>query len=150
MLGVQYGAKPVPVLDEQLTRIRPVAIEWFTAIADAIGPSIEARDKKLAAAPSILAAIGAVGHELVNIDDPADRRSKMNSLTSRLRAVDWSRGPLWEGIAGKFTPKGVFSIGGSKETAYAVYDALHDENSPSYLRVRPTSNDTEQGREGKE
>jgi hypothetical protein len=33
-------------------------------------------------------------------------------------------------------PKGVFSVGGSKETAYAVYEALNDETSPGYVNVR--------------
>ena len=68
----------------------------------------------------------------------------MNSLVGRLRSVDWSRGPLWKGIAGKFTPNGAFSIGGSKETAYAPYDALHSENPHSYHRVRLSSVHTDE------
>ena len=40
--------------------------------------------------------------------------------------------------ASKFTPKGAFSVGGSKETAYAVYEALHDTTSPGYGRIRPS------------
>ena len=33
-------------------------------------------------------------------------------------------------------PKGSFSIGGAKETAYAVFGALTDANSTGYQRVR--------------
>jgi DNA sulfur modification protein DndB len=47
----------------------------------------------------------------------------------------------WENIAGKFTPKGTFSIGGTKETAYAVFAALTDENAKSYAQVRAKSVD---------
>lgn len=68
----------------------------------------------------------------------------MNSLVGRLRRVDWSRGPLRKGIAGKFTPKGAFSIGASKETAYAVDDALHGENPHNYHRVRLSSVHTDE------
>jgi hypothetical protein len=32
--------------------------------------------------------------------------------------------------------KGRLTIGGSKETAYAVYAALKDTNSPGYKKVR--------------
>ncbi len=97
---------------------------------------MEDRENKLASAPTVLAAVGAMGHELVNIDELAVREVKTAALVRKLRAVDWRRGKHWEGIAGKFTPKGTFSVGGSKETAYAVYEALNDETSPGYVSVR--------------
>jgi hypothetical protein len=97
---------------------------------------MEDRENKLASAPSVLAAIGAMGHELLNLDDSPTRMRRCDVLISRLRTVDWRRGKHWEGIAGKFTPKGAFSVGGSKETAYAVYDALNDETSGGYAQVR--------------
>jgi DNA sulfur modification protein DndB len=99
---------------------------------------MEDRDNKLASAPSVLAAIGAVGHELLHTDDPQLRAKMRDELIERLREVDWPRGKQWEGIAGKFTPKGAFSIGGSKETAYAIYGALTDDTSPAYAQVRPS------------
>ena len=137
--GVKYGTRPVPMNDEDAKRAASAAIEWFTAVTDAIGPAMEDSEHKLAAAPSVLAAIGAMGHEIVNIEDAGLRASKMGALISRLLDVDWRRSKHWEGIAGKFTPKGAFSVGGSKETAYAVYDALNDETSPGYRLVRPQS-----------
>jgi hypothetical protein len=72
----------------------------------------------------------------VNIDDRDLRAAKSTALIRKLRTVDWNRDKHWEGIAGKFTPKGVFSVGGSKETAYAVYEALNDETSPGFVNVR--------------
>ena len=53
--------------------------------------------------------------------------------TAGLRGM---KGKTWEGIAGKFSPRGRFSVGGSKETAYAVYAALADRSSDGYDRVR--------------
>jgi DGQHR domain-containing protein len=134
--GVKYGARPVPLPSDQVQRALQVAVEWFSAVTDAIGPAMEDREAKLASAPAVLAAIGAMGHELVNVDDPATREPKTAALVRKLRSVDWRRGKHWEGIAGKFTPKGTFSVGGSKETAYAVYEALNDETSPGYVSVR--------------
>jgi len=134
--GVKYGARPLPLPGDQVDRALQAAIGWFAAVTDAIGPAMEDRGSKLASAPAVLAAIGAMGHELVNIDDPIIREAKTAALVRKLRTVDWRRSKHWEGIAGKFTPKGTFSVGGSKETAYAVYEALNDETSPGYVSVR--------------
>ena len=65
-----------------------------------------------------------------------ERAARRATLVERLKSVKWAREQHWEGIAGKFTPKGTLSIGGSKETAYAVYAALNDPQSPAYLKVR--------------
>ena len=134
--GVKYGTRPVHIPDSLVNQVLDVAVEWFTAVTDAIGPAMEDREYKLASAPSVLAAIGAMGHELLNLDNSSARMRHCEVLVSRLRTVDWRRGKHWEGIAGKFTPKGAFSVGGSKETAYAVYDALNDETSAAYSQVR--------------
>jgi DNA sulfur modification protein DndB len=134
--GVKYGTRPVHIPDALVDRILEAAAEWFTAVTDSIGPAMEDREHKLASAPSVLAAIGAMGHELLNLEDSSARVRRCDILVSKLRTVDWRRGKHWEGIAGKFTPKGAFSVGGSKETAYAVYDALNDETSAGYAQVR--------------
>src|SRR5262249_17182169 len=133
--GVQYGARPVPI-DELLGMIEAAAVEWFRVVTDAFGPAIENRLQTLASSPTAMAAIGAVGHPLIHISDPQDRQLKARELVKSLSNVNWARDKTWEGIAGKFTPKGAFSLGGSKETAYAVYAALTDPNSPAYARVR--------------
>jgi hypothetical protein len=134
--GVEFGARPVPLPADRVQRVLQVTVEWFKAVTDTIGPAMEDRETKLASAPTVLAAIGAMRHELVNIDEPAMREAKTAALIGKLKTVDWRRSKHWEGIAGKFAPKGTFSVGGSKETAYAVYEALNDETSPGYLSVR--------------
>lgn len=133
--GIKYGTRPVPVSKERIPDIRKGMTEWMREVTSAIGPAME-DPQSLAVAPAVLAAIGAVGHELQNLPDGPERSVKLRSLIDHLKPVDWRRGKHWEGIAGKYTPKGVFSVGGSKETAYAVYSALNDPNSSGYRTVR--------------
>jgi DNA sulfur modification protein DndB len=52
--------------------------------------------------------------------------------------VNWERLGQWSGIAGKLNPKGVLSVGGAKENAYAVYSALTDPTSSGYAVIRST------------
>jgi len=134
--GVQYGTRPVPIEESRLPAIEAAAIEWLGAIASEFGHIFENRQKYLMSSPSVMAALGAMGHTLVEIGDAQDRKLKGRELLKTIKAVNWSRDKIWEGIAGKFTPKGTFSIGGAKETAYAVFAALTDDQSPSYRKVR--------------
>ena len=135
--GVRYGARPADVDRNDVDDVVRIAVEWFTAVTAAIGPAIEDREHALASAPAALAAIGALGHELFGLASPELRREKREVLAAELRKVTWDKGRAWEGIAGKFSPKGRFSVGGSKETAYAVYSALSDATSEGYSRIRP-------------
>ena len=134
--GVKYGAKPMVISDAEMPMIKAVAIEWLKAVTDAFGPAMEDRQNKLVAAPSVLSALGAIAHDLIHTDHTEARYREIDRLIESLRDVDWRRGEHWQGIAGKFTPRGVFSIGGSKETAYAVYEALADSTSSAYIKVR--------------
>lgn len=89
--------------------------------------------------PAVMAAVGAMGHVLVAIHDDNERRAKMTEIVERLTLINWTKGDLWAGIAGKYTPKGNFSLGGTKENAYAVYAALTDVTTDGYKSVRSTS-----------
>jgi DGQHR domain-containing protein len=134
--GVQYGARPVPIDEVKLASIEAAAIDWFTALTEVIHSSMEDRENKLASAPSVLAALGAAGHPLVEVPNEIDRKAKARQIAASLANVKWERSKRWEGIAGKFTPKGAFAVGGAKETAYAVYSALTDPNDPGYHTIR--------------
>jgi DNA sulfur modification protein DndB len=136
--GVQFGSRPVPLEDGDLARVEVAAIDWFSAVAEAIGPALEDRETKLASAPAVLAAIGAIGSPLIKISDDAVRRAEAKKLAGTLKTVDWARGKAWAGIAGKLSPKGVLSVGGAKENAYAVYSALADTAQAAYSTVRGT------------
>jgi DNA sulfur modification protein DndB len=134
--GVQFGARPVPLEKDLIAAVEAAAIDWFGALTEAFGPAFENRDQSLASSPTAMAALGAIGHPLIHVADPKDRALKARELVLGLTTVNWGRDKTWEGIAGKFTPNGAFSLGGSKETAYAVYAALSDPTSPGYARVR--------------
>jgi hypothetical protein len=138
--GVQHGAKPVTIADDRVPAIEMAAIDWFRELTNAIGPSLENR-QYLASSPTAMSALGAMGHQLVDIADATDRIAKARAIIAdfELKQVDWSRGKHWQGIAGKFTPKGTFSVGGSKETAYAVFAALTDRASEGYGQIRRSS-----------
>jgi DNA-sulfur modification-associated len=135
--GVQYGARPVPMDDTDLKTLEERAIEWFMALTEALGPVLEDRENNITASPSVLAALGAVGHPLSFTNDLAERMVKCRELITAMKSVDWRRGKPWEGIAGKFTPKGAFSLGGPKETAHAIFAALTNPASDGYRRIRP-------------
>jgi DNA sulfur modification protein DndB len=137
--GVRHGAKPVSLPRHKFAALNAGATEWFGAVAKAIGTSIEDRDRTIASSPAVLAAIGAMGHELLEISDTTQRATELARRIDMLKAVNWDRGAHWEGIAGKLNPKGSFSVGGSKETAYAIYTALTDPESNGYKRVHRTA-----------
>lgn len=134
--GVQWGSRPVPIDEATLPAIEAAAIDWFSAVAEAIGPQMQDRERTLISAPSVLAAIGAIGFQLVSIEDATARKALAHQLAKQLRVVDWDRTAKWAGIAGKMSPKGALSIGGAKETAYAVYTALDDTTADSFAKVR--------------
>lgn len=137
--GVRFGVRPVVVAKDRVPVLTEQAVGWFGEVVRVIGPAMEDRDQTVAAAPAVLAAIGAVGHELTTIEDAADRTERQTEVIDSLRSVVWKRGPIWEGIGGKISPKGRLTIGGSKETAYAVYGALADSSAATYRQVRPSA-----------
>ena len=83
-----------------------------------------------------MSAIGAMGHELVDVQDAAKRTELGKSSLKKLRDVNWEKGKHWEGIAGKFGMKGRFSTSGAKDAAYAIYSALNDETSSGFKVIR--------------
>lgn len=134
--GLKWGTRPVPIEQEDIAHIEAAAVDWFTAVTEAIGPALEDRESKLASAPAVLAAIGAVGYPLVHCADSAVRRAEARKLAASLKNVDWTRTDSWIGIAGRPSPKGALSVGGAKESAYAVYSALVDDAQPTFAKVR--------------
>jgi DNA sulfur modification protein DndB len=133
--GIQYGARPMPTDDVDIAELKTVATEWivdyFTAFREKIGD----RETALAGAGPVLAAVGALGHRLMTT--PAEERAGLRArMLDDLRTVDWTKGDNWNGIAGGYTARGVFSVKGTKEVAYGVHNALNDPLSPGYSQVR--------------
>jgi DNA sulfur modification protein DndB len=133
--GVRFGVKPVAVATARIAPLESGALLWFKALADKIGPVLEGdRDKLITGGPAIFAALGALGFGIEKTAE-ADRPAAIATRLAKLDGVKWDRAS-WVGIAGKQTPKGKITLGGSKEVAYAVYAALSDPNSPAYPLVR--------------
>jgi DNA sulfur modification protein DndB len=141
--GVQYGARPAPIEDEGIDDLRDVALDWIGTYLNTFEREIRDREAYLASSGPVLAAVGAMGQVLLQAPR-ADREGLRQQLLDSLREVDWHKGEHWLGIAGNFTPGGVFSVKGTKEVAYAVFNALTDPANGGYSRIRRTSRrDTE-------
>lgn len=143
--GVSFGMKPVPGLrQEDVDRLEAVAMEFFAAVADTIGEAIQ-DPKQLANSPAVFVAIGAMGNELLKIDDDDERARRVARIMSQLGEVNWEKGHHWNGIAGKVTTttnpetgqsRSRFALAGPKEAAYNVFKALSDPKSPWHAQIR--------------
>lgn len=128
--GVAYGTRSVPIDETERERLHSNAVTWWTALGARLEKEI-ADGNSVASAPAAIAALGAVGHDVL------ENRGSANEAVSQLASeVKWTKGERWAGIAGKFTPKGNFSVGGAKETAYLIYKALADPSTEGYARIR--------------
>ncbi|MEO1104430.1 MAG: hypothetical protein AAFW98_11965 [Pseudomonadota bacterium] len=137
--GIKHGSRPVQLSEERRVIARDATIKWWREITRAFGEQIEDRERSIASAPSVLSAIGAMGHGLTHEAEANERVRLRDTQLQKLRSVNWQRGTHWEGIAGKVTPKGALTVGGGKETARAIAAALNDEGSPAFARVRQPS-----------
>ena len=136
--GIQFGSRPAPVEDVDLDALYDVVHDWLGRYFDAFAAEVEYRDKYLAGSGTVLAAIGAMGNQLLGVEPGAEREHLAAQLFQSLLDVDWSKGEHWTGIAGAPTANGMFSVKGTKETAYGVYNALTDPQSTGYRRIRPS------------
>jgi hypothetical protein len=134
--GVQYGNKSVPVPVERLPEIQASAVEYYSALVNKFGPAMEDRLNTVIATPAVLAVLGAVGHQLIDL--PVEgRATRIDQILNLMSDINWSRGTRWEGVCGKVRPNGVFSTaGGVKDSAGASYRALVDPTNPFYSKVR--------------
>jgi DNA sulfur modification protein DndB len=132
--GVQYGARPAPVNDIDLRELTKVATDWIGLYFRTFEAEIANRESYLAGNGPVLAAIGAMGHDLLKMDE-AGRSILMDRMILDLQRVDWSKGGQWLGIAGNYTSTGIFSVKGTKEVAYAVFNALSDVQNSGYAQV---------------
>ncbi|HEX4806823.1 MAG TPA: DNA sulfur modification protein DndB, partial [Conexibacter sp.] len=148
--GLQIGARPVELpADVEFERIEAAVVDVWTAILELLEEDLEParRPSVVVSAPSILAGIGVLAHQAL---PQPPRRAEVHTLSvdevvERLATVMWEREYVgaggapaspWDGIAGKFTPAGRFSIGGPKEVGHAVAKSLKDIASPEGRQVR--------------
>ena len=101
------------------------------------------RPHSIVSSPAVLAGVGILAHR--TLPSPP-RKSDTPELTidevlDKLSDVTWERGnetepSPWDGIAGKISAKGGFSVGGPKEVGYMVAAALIEPESEAGRRVR--------------
>lgn len=136
MSGIQYGAKPAPIpSDVNLDELEETSRAWLEKYLSQFAPQVIDRANTLAGAAPVLASVGAMGHMILKAE-PYDRERVMRELLASLDDVNWRKGDHWSGIAGKYTARGTFSVGGTKEVSYAVFNVLTDKQNPGFQRVR--------------
>ncbi|MEK7424154.1 MAG: DNA sulfur modification protein DndB [Actinomycetota bacterium] len=133
--GVQYGARPAPLDGIDMDDVTRVAHDWFSAYFNEFSAQVIDREGSLAGTPAVLAAVGAMGNQLLAIPSE-DREVARGRLLSSLRTVNWSKDHHWSGIAGTVQLAGGFKVGGTKEVAYSIFNVLTDEANPGYKRIR--------------
>lgn len=133
--GIQYGAKPAPISEVDLRELTVVATDWIGTYFATFIEEITDREHYLAGTGPVLASIGAMAQPLLGLP-AAERQTLVHDLLHDLKGVDWERDEHWLGIAGNFTPSGIFSVKGTKEVAYAVHAALSDPKTAGYRQIR--------------
>jgi hypothetical protein len=135
--GVRWGAKAVALADDRVSAVEVAAVEWWKAVTELLGPSIEDRDRSVAGSPAVLTALGAVGSALTRMPDSQERAAELAKRINLLRTVDWRKGPHWVNIgAGTTTRRGDYVISGPKQGAHNVYKALTDQTDPGFGEIR--------------
>lgn len=119
--------------DEVKAEIVAVARALFARF----GSQFMQRQHTVIGAPAVLAGLGAVAHKSMSWCKDADRRS-VGDLIELLASVNWSRdAEIWDGIAGKSTPKGYLSLaGGVKDNGSKTAAALDNPHSEHGMQIR--------------
>ena len=147
--GLQVGSRSVVLPDSaEYEHVEAAVVETWTAILDLLAEDLdpESRQNSVVSSPALLAGIGIIAHHAMPSpprDDALDAWS-VDEVADHLEGVVWERALTvngvvvypWDGIAGKLTPAGKFSIGGPKEVGYSVASALEDPTSRSGRQIR--------------
>ena len=121
-------------------RRRHVAIGWLSLFFETFRVEASDRENYLLTSSPVLSAIGAMGNLVINA--PHHQRDDLQKkLLESLQTVNWRKGAHWQGIAGHFS-RGVFTVSGTKEVGYGVFNVLADPHNPNYLTVRSGSDGT--------
>jgi DNA sulfur modification protein DndB len=139
--AVTYGGGAIPEVEiDEDNNKRPVDFErlttaattWLTHVFSTLGvESFRDKGKVLRAAP-VIAALGALGRPFYDgsLDEQLAAKAALASIP------DWSAGERWNGIAGKITPSGAFSVGSGKEAGHSTFRAIKEPSDPGYSRIR--------------
>jgi hypothetical protein len=146
--GIQLGSKPFTIgLEVDRDALGAAVVQTWKEILAVIEPHLDAQGRKTTVlpAPSVMAGIGVLAHAAM---PEGLRRSEVQPRSPQdvravLETVRWDRVSLepprypWDGIAGKANQAlDRFAVGGAKEYAYAVADALENPESPRGQQIR--------------
>lgn len=148
--GIQLGSKPFDLpagVDD--AEVSGELIEVWSRILGVIEPYLNAEGRKATVlpAPSVMAGLGVLAHSTMSgalRRDDVDQRT-VEQVSRLIDDVRWERiiksdeGQIypWDGIAGKANLSlGRFAVGGAKEYAHAVADALENPGTPRGRKIR--------------
>jgi DGQHR domain-containing protein len=149
--GLQVGTRPVSALAEgvDLAQLEVAIAEVWHAILEHLEDELQParRPHSIVSSPAVLAGVGILAHRtLPSPPRKADTPElTIDDVLENLADVTWERGhegesSPWEGIAGKISAKGGFSVGGPKEVGHMVAEALIEPSSEAGRRVRLQGN----------
>jgi hypothetical protein len=124
--GVQATKGEVPG-NLTATEFERRALLWFSRVIPTLAPYMKDRERYVASSPAIWAAVGALGHDLVDlaVTDNGVLNSMADGLAAKLASIRWEKSDNWVGIAVKSTPTGGYSFaGGAKDSGTIAFKAL--------------------------
>jgi DNA sulfur modification protein DndB len=146
--GVTFGAKPIPLKEEQVPKVRRTALEFLRKLHERFPNAMQDKDNYLLLSPTILGSIGALVTSLVEISDQPEFDAKLTEVVDKLDDVMWHKANAWLKVAGRPSNKarkdGTFgiSMGGAKQSGHAVIAALNDPKSENYRAIRDGKDET--------
>jgi hypothetical protein len=129
-LGGLQKKGPVVLGEGELDTLKTNATIWMTALYSVLKSQFADRANAIPSAPAVVAALGAVGHDVFY-----RRTLAKDDMLRRIAAINWSKGSHWMGIAGKATGSGNLSIGGPKEVSGHIYTAITDASCEKGVSV---------------
>jgi hypothetical protein len=134
--AVTYGGGSIPEeVDNKkvdFEKLHTAAATWLSHVFSTLSvESFRDKAKVLRAAP-VIASLGALGRPFYDgtLDEQLAAKSALASIP------DWSAGERWNGIAGKITSSGAFSVSSGKEAGHSTFRAISNPDDPGYNRVR--------------
>src|SRR6266478_539131 len=118
--GVQRQTESVTLPAASAALIEQAALKWFRLVVKTLNGALEARATTFATAPSVWAALGALGNTALH-----------DAAAEQVRPINWSRGEHWLGSGAKSAKTGV-TLGGPKEAGHLVFRAMTASEDAAY------------------
>jgi len=142
--GVQKQTESVTLPAAGAALIEQAALKWFRLVVKTLNGALEARATTFATAPSVWAALGALGnkalHDVAGASferpvEPSVLDAVLAAAAEQVRSINWSRGEHWLGSGAKTAKTGV-TLGGPKEAGHLVFRAMTTSDDAAYSTLR--------------